>query len=187
MGKINLNDEQFQDNQKVIFNGGNSGVVTGCSAVVGKKGKDDPDNMPDYRIVFVDENGGEINKGYYYPKDTASSAALNFLVKEMKALVTLFRGTPLAEADSYKEIIDYTMKQCKENESDQKFNVAVAYGTVDYPNKYLQINAYWHIKNVEDNGMPVLGANDLVNQPKPDADPSSGPSTGSEDSTEEEW
>jgi hypothetical protein len=182
---INLNDERFEEREFKIFNGGEAGVVKGCSVRVEKKTANDTENAPDYKLFVTDETGAEFNKGYFKGNlDDMSEGQEQFFVKEMKHLAKVFRVQDQlpTQVASYEELIDTTMKLCNKNQANVKVNVAVCYGTVDYPRRFLELDGFWGIQNVED-GVPRLSRKALTERPEPDSD---GPDItiggGSEDS-----
>ncbi len=191
---INLLDSKFEDKSFKIFNGGNAGVVEGCGFRVEKKSREDADNAPDYKIVFVDANEGELNEGHYVPKDDDSDKRKGFFVKNMLHLIKQFGVPAIDSVDTYKSLLDYTMKGIKDvQDGDIKLNVAVAYGNDDYPSKYLKVDGFWGIMNAI-NGKPSLSKNALTVRPTEDDAPTggvkiTGAAGGSEDGndTEEEW
>jgi len=177
---INLNDKQFENNEVKIFNGGEAGVVKDCAVRIEKKGADDPDNMPDYKVIVTDKTGAEINQGIFDNFDTASDKALKFFVRSMKHLAGVFKvkDQQPAQVASYRELLDVTMKICNKNQNNVRVNVAVYFGTEDRPNKkgFLEIDWFWGLRNVED-GIPTLSKTALTERPAPDGDTNDAPST----------
>jgi len=169
---INLNDEKFEQKEIKIFNGGEAGVVKNCNVRVEKKSADDAENAPDYKLFVIDETGAELNKGYFKGNlNDMSDKQEQFFVREMKHLSKVFRVDDKmpAQVASYEELMDVTMKLCNKNQDNVKINVAVCYGNVDYPRRFLEIDGFWGIQNVED-GIPRLGKKALTERPDPDSD-----------------
>ena len=65
---FNLNDANFGGGV-TVFNNGNTGKVENVKMSVTKKSATDPDNSPDYKLIFTDVTGGQVNVGFYYHKD----------------------------------------------------------------------------------------------------------------------
>lgn len=145
MSTINLNDSQYDLKTIKIFNGGDAGVVNGVSMKVEKRKATDADNMPAYKLILTDANGGEINKGYFGVTDKTSEAAAKFFVTEMKHLVHLVGKELPATVESYDQLLNTAMRTVFDNIGDKTFNVFVSYGTKDKPNKYLQIASAFSI------------------------------------------
>lgn len=168
---IDIYSEEYKDQDlNPIFNGGMAGVVKGCAARVEKKTDKDPDNFPKYRIVYIDEKGGEINKGYFDNYDEASDKAKKYFVKEMRHLLDQ-SGTKLAtKANSYSELLDAAMKELYKAMPKNKYNLAVSFGTESYPKSFLEINGYWGILNVDSDRLPNVSKDALRERPAPDND-----------------
>lgn len=186
---INMNDEQYQDNSRKIFNGGTAGVVAGCDIAVKKKGREEADNKPDYSFDIIDSNGGVLNKGFYDPSDK-SQKAKNFFVKEFNYYARSVFKVPVEDSyESYKALMDDLMGKFKDAAKGIKVNAAVGYGTEAYPKRFLEIGGYWELKNVED-GMPTLSPATLTERPAADDEPKIGggaPAGQQEEAIEEEW
>lgn len=185
---INLKDDKYQDKSVKIFNGGRAGIVKGCTTRIERKTKEDADNAPLYKLYIVDSAGGEMNKGYFLPKEDASDKAKDFFVREMNHLVKVFRATVKDEYDSYKDLLDTVMKACKDKQSNIMVNAAVCYGSQDYPRRYLELDGFWGLMNEED-GVPRLSPNALLERPEDESQQPLKVTTttaGSED-VEEEW
>ena len=168
---IDIYSEEYKDKElNPIFNGGMAGVVKNCTARVEKKTDKDPDNFPKYRIVYIDEKGGEINKGYFDNYDDASDKAKKYFVKEMRHLLDQ-SGTKLAvKANSYSELLDAAMKELYKAMPKNKYNIAVSFGTESYPKSFLEINGYWGVLNVDADRLPNTPKDALIERPTPDGD-----------------
>lgn len=142
---IKLNDSQYELSNVKVFNNGKAGIVYECKVRLESRKPSDPDNMPKFKLILTDANGGDINKGYFGNFDKASDAALTFFVKEMKHLAGIFGVTLPEEFNSYDELLAVTMKMCYEKQAETVVNVFVDYGTKDRPSKYLNIASAFSI------------------------------------------
>lgn len=181
MSAINLNDAKYDVSSNKVFNGGNAGIVNNCKIRVERKKAEDPDNAPKYKVILTDSNGGEVNKGYFDGFDKMSDKAKEFFVKEMKYLANLFEVKLPEAVESYGALLDATMRGCFENMPGKLVNVAVAYGTIDYPKRYLQVESAFSITATSEK--PYLGPKALMVRPEPTAPApaAGGTSTMSED------
>ena len=117
---------------------------------VERKKPADAENAPAYKIILTDTDGAEINKGYFNNFEKSSPAALQFLVKEMKHLASLFDFTLPETVESHKVLLDATMKLVNDNCSGKTVNVFVAYGTKERPRQFLELaSAFAMVKNTE--------------------------------------
>jgi hypothetical protein len=127
---LDINTEEYTTGESVIFNEGEAGVVGDVKISVAKKTSDDKENFPDYRIVFADKNGGELNRGIYYPDASNQKSMLN-AVKLVKHITHVCNGNkdklPLFKDE--KDMIDQTMKLLREEGGKFKANVVANYGS----------------------------------------------------------
>lgn len=180
MSVINLNDAQYEVKSVKVFNGGVAGVVKNCGIRVERRKADEADTAPKYRVIVVDSEGAEVNKGYFGNFEKSSPKALEFFVKEMKHLAGLFKVELPATIDSYNSLLDITMRGCFENTASRLVNVAVSYGTTSYPSKYLQIASAFSITPISET--PYLGPNALMVRPEPTQ-----PATGTATAPADDW
>jgi len=180
---INLNDKKYEDKSPKIFNGGRAGIVKDCDIRVEKKTKEDPENSPLFKLYIIDSADGEMNKGYY--TNFKSEKAEEFFVREMKHLINVFRLKVPEAYDSYDEMLSTIMKAIKEKEGEVKVNVAVAYGTEAYPKRFLELDGFWGLMNVED-GVPRLNPNAILDRPAGD-DETGAKVSVSASTDDEEW
>lgn len=181
---INLNDEKYADKGVKIFNGGKAGAANGCTMTVVRKADTDPDNAPLYKIILTDVSGAEINKGYVFANfDNSSEKQLDFLVRECKHLINLVGGKQLDQVESYRALVDYAMKTVRENAVGKKFNVAVSYGTTDYPKRFLEISSALAI--VKDTEAAYINPKYIMVRPEPteQAQQTGGTAAGGEDNS----
>lgn len=162
---ISINQPQYDLTTVKIFNGGVAGAVHNCKIRFEKKAATDKEGTPDYKVILTDQAGGEVNKAYYYLPADASEARQTFFVKEMKHLANQCGATLPAEVNSYKELLDLTMKACKESSKDFTLAVFACYGTEAKPNKYLQINSAFDI--VQNSVEPYINPKALLKRPTP--------------------
>ena len=166
MSTINLNDEKYEVSAgKVIFNGGKAGVVNNCKVRFESKKATDSDQAPKYKVIFTDENGGEINIGFFSPKDTASDAAKALFVKQMKHLANVFDVELAPSYESYDALMDATVKACYTKQEQTLVSVGAAYGTIGYPKAYLTIR--WFFDIVKNNGVVYMAKDALYERPAP--------------------
>jgi len=164
MSAINLNDAKYDVTANKVFNGGKAGVVNNCKIRVERKKADDADNAPKYKVILTDEAGGEVNKGYFDGFEKMSDKAKDFFVKEMKYLSSLFEVKLPEAVESYGALLDATMRGCFDNMPGKLVNVAVAYGTVDYPKRFLQVESAFSITSTSET--PYLGPKALMIRPE---------------------
>jgi len=144
----NLNDNGFDAKQGVtIFNDGNAGLVNDVKMSVYKKGKDDKENAPDYKVVFTDSNGGEVSSSYWYAtKDTQYSTIDEQAKKQGKSMKHIIHAVYGAAfeipfiAKNPKELLDMSMKCIKDGltSSPSKFRIFATYGTLNSVKNYIQ-------------------------------------------------
>lgn len=166
MSKITLGE--------AVFNNGMAGVVAGCTVRFEKRKSTDPTNQPIYKLIAVDPNtGGEINKGFFYNDKFPSKAQENFFKNEMTHLLRAFEvKNPRREFDTYREMLDYVIQSCRENNSEEKtFYIVADYGTLKWPKRFLQLNGYpWYIMPSDGGREPSLRDDALTERPTPDGD-----------------
>ena len=150
MGKLDLNSPEF-DTSKKIFNNGAAGVVHDLEVKVKIKKEGDHPQAPDYSIVFVDPNGGEVDQGIYYHSDTGDKdidekrlVGLGGTLQHVWGAV-IGKETSIPEYDTINEAVDGVMGLVAENltaNPDKKFSTVVTYGNKDYPKKYLNVKRF---------------------------------------------
>ena len=189
---INLNDEQYEvAGGCKIFNGGVAGIVNGVKVRVERKKASDADNAPKYKLILKDADDAEMNKGYFDGNDKPekSDAAKGFFVKEMKHLAGLFDVKLPDTIETYDGLLDTVMRGCYDK-GETLVNVAVSYGTIDRPKKFLEIGsafnmckptekAYMNPKNQLTRVLPdVVPGSELPQSPGTFADNSLTPQKG---------
>ena len=145
---FNLNDNSF-DGSVAIFNNGIAGKVNNVKIAVNKKTAVDPDNAPDYKVVFSDAIG-DVNVGFYYPTPNPQ-----YDEKRNKDLEgwTIGRILSIAKSvlpkdfvfenkDTAKEVVDYLFSLIRQNSEGKTVNVFVTYGTTQKASKYLGLRYF---------------------------------------------
>jgi hypothetical protein len=173
---INLNDSKFAGTR--VFNAGKAGLAQDVTVKVTKKTDEDHERAPDYRLVFTDESGGEINTGFYYfePRDGATKEEV-----ERSQGYELGRYVHLARAvmgDDYElptvndmtEALDTVMTLVRDNVGSKKFNIYTNYGTVGYAKQYLQVRKYNFIEPADVKTSTLYASSkDIMEPVQPDA------------------
>ena len=86
---IDLNkSDEYRAGDFSIFNEGNTGIVENVKGRVTKKGPEDGEKTPDYKI-FVSDSKGEINDGFYYQTDPEAASWKDF---QAQRLIRLCKG-----------------------------------------------------------------------------------------------
>lgn len=173
---INLNDEQFASKTVKIFNNGEAGLVENVDIRVEKKQPSDPDNLPDYKLIAVDENEAEVNEGFYYftpnPQNTDEKNQANqgYQISRLVHLARAVMGDDytLPEVPSIKDAYDTVFKLVRDNAGSKKFNVYVTYGTVDRPSQYLGLRYFNFIEDAEGTSKLFPSKKDQLTRVQPD-------------------
>jgi len=146
---FNLNDSSF-DGGVAIFNGGMAGKVENVKMSVEKKQPGDADNIPDYKLIFKQENGAAINQGFYYHKNNDNyDAKRNGDLERWTVSRVLSAAKSVVPSDfvfptvsTSKEAMDSLFKIIKDNTDDKLVNVFVTYGTTTKPSQYLGLRYF---------------------------------------------
>ena len=153
---FNLNDKSF-DGGSAIFNGGNAGKVNNVKITVEKKKSTDPDNSPDYKVFYKDEQGAIINQGFYYHKDNAlyddkkNKDNEVYLVSRVLSIAKTIveKDYVFAEYQTSKEAVDGLFKLINDNSVDKIVNVFVTYGTINKPSQFLGLRYFSFVETVD--------------------------------------
>lgn len=153
---FNLNDANFGGGV-TVFNNGNTGKVENVRMSVTKKLSTDPDNAPDYKLIFTDVSGGQVNQGFYYHKnndlyDTKKNEDMEkWLISRVlsAAKSVIPNDYVFPEVSSSKEALDSLFKIIKDNSDDKLVNVYVTYGTVNKPSQYLGLRYFNFVEAVD--------------------------------------
>lgn len=153
---FNLNDASFGGGA-TVFNNGNTGKVENVKMSVTKKLSTDPDNAPDYKLIFTDVSGGQINQGFYYHKNNElydekrnkdlETWLVSRVLSAAKAVVPSDFSFP--EVATSKEALDSLFKIIKENSDDKLVNTYVTYGTTNKPSQYLGLRYFNFVESVD--------------------------------------
>ena len=151
---FNLNDASFGGGA-TVFNNGNTGKVENVKMSVTKKTAADPDNSPDFKLIFTDTTGGQINTGFYYHKDNEmvdekrNRDMETWLVSRVhsaaKAVVPADFEYPMYETS--KEALNSLFKIINDNAASTLVNVYVTYGTTAKPSQYLSTRYFNFVEN----------------------------------------
>jgi len=146
---INLNDEKYATKEaKAIFNKGVAGLAKGV-ATVAKRGKDEKETAPDYKIVVTDVDGGAVDYPIFIKEEFKSDAGETFYVNALKHIVTkVFKAKqPEGNFETYKELTDAIMNACKNGKA--KVDVFTDYGKKGNEKGFIQISSAFNIVNSE--------------------------------------
>ena len=151
---FNLNNASFGGGA-TVFNNGNTGKVENVKMSVTKKTAADPDNSPDFKLIFTDTTGGQINTGFYYHKDNEMADEKRnrdmetWLVSRVhsaaKAVVPADFEYPMYETS--KEALNSLFKIINDNAASTLVNVYVTYGTTAKPSQYLSTRYFNFVEN----------------------------------------
>jgi len=138
---FNLNGEEFKSQSVVIFNNGEAGKVENVSIKVEKRKVDEPDNAPDFKVIFTDNNNASVNLGIYYPNEQSTERQTKMTVGKCLAIARAVLGNEyiFPEVKSTKEAVDVCMSLTAKAQENAKVNVFVTYGTVGAPKKYIGV------------------------------------------------
>jgi hypothetical protein len=153
---LDLNSKEFNTGSS-IFNNGTAGKVDNTTITVKKRGADEPETYPDYKLIVTDAAGNSLNQGFFYPKDNAQKSPED---NKKRANIEIGRVLHIAKAvvgDDYefpavktaKEAFDMLFKLIAKNAGDKKFSVFVTYGTKNYISKYLGLRYFTFIEPTE--------------------------------------
>lgn len=143
---INLNNEEYKTKEFTPFNGGEAGIAMNVNFNVVRKTAEDKPNAPDYKLIFTDDDGGQVNRSFWYVDEDAIKKNENAIVNQGKTIVHLWHAAKGKSADipQFKnpvEMLDMTMAMLRD-ETRLKVNVAVDYGTKDYHKSFLEVKFF---------------------------------------------
>lgn len=172
---FDLNNKEEFNTGSSVFNNGIAGVVKNVEIRVEKKTSEDHENAPDYKL-FVKDDKGEINGGFYIPsQDSSKSEEENLKVakREVGRIVGIARAVMgddynLPEVQSAKEAYDKLFSLVRENSEGKKFNVFVTYGYTARPSKYLGLRYFDFIEKGGDVSKLATKASDVMERIDPD-------------------
>lgn len=173
---LDLNNEKEFDTAPKVFNGGEAGEAKG-EIYVKKKGDDDHPNSPDYKL-FVKDDKGEINQGFYYPtrrEGSTDAAFKSYITREVGRVLSIARaatadieGFVFPEVDGAKEAFDTLFKIIAKESKGKKFRVYTNYGTSFRPSSWLQLRYFDFIKPESDTSAFRANNDDLLARVVPD-------------------
>lgn len=143
---INLNEDSFNAKEGVaIFNSGTAGIAENVTLSIQKKGADDKDGSPEYKVIFTDESDASCNTAFWYITEATIYATVDEQItkkgKIFKHLLHAMYGADF-EIPSFKDakdMLDSTMKLLREGSTTAgKFRVFTNYGTKEHSKKYIQ-------------------------------------------------
>ncbi len=150
--KFNLNDDSLSGGGSAVFNNGIAGKVDGVKIDVTKRGSDENENAPDYKLVFTDATGLQVNQGFYYHKNNdmfpeeKNEANAGYLVGRVlsaaKAIVPEGFTFPDVEGKQVNEIIDILFNIIRENSTNGTVNIFTTYGTKTKPSQFLGLRFF---------------------------------------------
>lgn len=150
--KFNLNDDSLMGGGSAVFNNGIAGRVENVKVEVTKRKADDAENAPNYKLVFTDTNGLQVNQGFYYHKDndmydsTKNEANAGYLVGRIlsaaKTIVPEGFAFPDVEGKDVNEIVDILFTIIRENSEGKIVNIFVTYGTKNKPSSFLGVRFF---------------------------------------------
>jgi hypothetical protein len=169
---INLNDSKFATATSKVFNNGKAGVAQNVTVSVSKRGADEAQNRPDFKITYTDAKGGTVDDGIYLPKadDQGYEGRVDRLFKKLVAIVKATLGEDYkfpgfkSEGEAFKALF----KIINDNSGATPVNVLVTYGSQDYPKKYLTVRGIKFIEKYEEGEVSSLElwAKDLAVRPE---------------------
>lgn len=150
--KFNLNDDSLMGGGSAVFNNGIAGRVDGVRVEVTKRGTDEAENAPNYKLVFTDTSGLQVNQGFYYHKDndmydaTKNEANAGYLVGRIlsaaKSVVPEGFTFPDVEGKGVNEIVDILFNIIREHSASARVNIFVTYGTKNKPSQFLGLRFF---------------------------------------------
>jgi len=138
---FNLNGDEFKSQSVVIFNNGEAGKVENVSIKIEKRKVDEPDNAPDFKVIFTDNSNASVNLGIYYPNEQSTEGQTKMTVGKCLAIARSVLGDEYVfpEVKSTKEAVDACMSLTAKAQENAKVNVFVTYGTLGAPKKYIGV------------------------------------------------
>lgn len=170
---IRLNE--IQENK--IINNGAAGLVENVKLTVERKSVRSPERFPDFKLVFTENNGAEIDIGFYYfepkPNETEEQQdkRSTLLLKRLMHVARAVMGheyAPTQEFETVNEAMDFIFNVIEENSGDQRFDIFINFGSKNFPNKrgYLEVRfAVPFIRTIGDNTVILSPyADDIMNK-----------------------
>lgn len=166
MSEINFNKKEDFIKEIAIFNDGEAGIVGNVRAKITRKGEDDKEKAPDYKLIASDGKG-EVNEGFYYFKALEDAGFKNYQAGKLINLAqgVLGDGVEFPTFSTPKEALDGVMKMVAPAFKDKPWRVAVTYGTNRRPERYLQFKAFGSFiepMNVEESKLKIESTDNMV-------------------------
>lgn len=163
----------------VVFNNGAAGRVDNLKLRVEKKEASDTSNQPDFKVFVTQENGAEINQGFYYPDDNTDQDRLNQLMSRITSIAKAVTPDDFmfesVEGKSPRQIVDYVFDVIAKNSGNALVNVFTTYGTVNNPKKYLQFRYFNFIERADTTPSTLFArGNDQMTRVEADNNPNQG-------------
>lgn len=168
--KFNLNDNSLVGGSgNVVFNAGIAGKYEGAKIEATKRRADEPTNQPDYKLIFTDKNGAQLNVGFFYHKDNPmkdqaqneamAGYTIGRILSAAKAVVPNDFVFPDVSDKSVNEIIDILFNIIREHAEGAEVNIFASYGTKTKPSKYLSVRYFDYIEkpNTEKSRLSAKG------------------------------
>jgi hypothetical protein len=145
MSAINLNDHDY-DGGKAIFNNGQAGVADNVTMEVVKKDASDTTAGPDYKLIFTDSQGAQINRPFWYldPNSQWFDTNITRDGKVFKHLFKLLKGATftIPTFNDHIHMMDEGMKLIRESCSGKQFAIFCNYGTPSNAGDYLNVRKF---------------------------------------------
>lgn len=143
MSTINLNNSGDYVKEIKIFNEGKAGLVENVRVRIEKKAASDDEKKPVYKLIATDENGAEVNEGFYYQEE-GSKSFTNF---QAQRLILLAKGVigedvkfPVFKNPT--EVLDGVMHMVAKELDKKLFRVLVTYGTTKRKSAFLNFKSF---------------------------------------------
>lgn len=196
---LNLNDNTQFGGGTAIFNGGDAGEVKDVTIRVERKGSDDHQNAPDFKL-YVSDGAAEMNGGFYYPTKRDNKSAEENIAAAKREIGRVLSVAKAVMGDDYKfpevktpkEAFDVLFKIIEDNSEGKKFRVFANYGTSFRPSSYLNLRYFDFIRGEHDDRPFSRNNNDVLERIEPDKKDDDALNLGgfdglSDDETDDSW
>lgn len=172
-----LNDKSYavKEGGNKIFNNGAAGIVENVTAEVTKKGAEDKENAPEYKIVLKDSEGRTADVAFWYIKEDADDKEKEKYGRKLGHVARCFLGADFKfpTFNSGKEMLDGIMKTIKPVAPKVPVRVLMTYGTTQYPKNFPQVRTFPRFiesmaVNLDDTKLQISNI-DLIERPTADA------------------
>lgn len=155
--------DEIQENK--IINEGKAGLVQNLSLEVLYKTQEHSEGFPDFKFIFSENNGANIDIGYYYfnkrPGETEreeGKRANNYL-RRLMHIVKAVMGqdfSPTQNFENMQDATDFCVKTIEENAKDKSFDIFINFGTKRYPSKRGFLEIRYNLPFVRSAGQEAL-------------------------------